>query len=202
MILPQHATQAIFSNPATARSIGMKKFHLLSLVSLIVLPTLTYAGSYAPLADFSLVNNNPQCRLTTMHQSFLNSWTPPAQFFMVPPYPNAVLASAMPSGNAQIHGQAYQTFPSAVLLSPDPPAKILEFYKKSVGATWFQAADMDMLYLYRLPHPVASGEALTQQLMSKPGSIPHIAIDTELNPCDRAIGRGAQTRITVVAPPR
>lgn len=180
----------------------MKKFHQLSLVSLIVLPTLAYAGSYAPLADFSAVSKNPQCRLTTMHESFLNNWTPPAQYFPVPPYPNAVLASAMPSGNAQIHGQGYQTFPSAVLLTPDPPAKILEFYKGSVGETWFEAEDMGMLYLYRLPTPVASGDALTRQLMSKPGSIPHIAIDTELSPCDQAIGRGAQTRITVVAPPR
>jgi hypothetical protein len=180
----------------------MKKFHLLSLASLIVLPTLAYGSSYAPIADFSAVSKNPQCRLTTMQESFLNNWTPPAQYFMVPPYPNAVLASAMPSGNAQIHGQTYQTLPSAVLLTTDPPEKILEFYKRSLGATWFQAEDMGMLYLYRLPRPMASGAALTQQLMNKPGSIPNIAIDTELGPCDQTIGRGARTRITVVAPPR
>ncbi len=30
----------------------------------------------------------------------------------------------------------------------------------------------------------------------------NIAIDTELSPCDREIGRGARTRITVVSPPR
>lgn len=180
----------------------MKKFHLLSLVFLIVLPTFASAGSYAPLADFSAVSNNPQCRLTTMQKSFLSNWTPPAQYFMVPPYPNAVLANAMPSGNAQIHGQSYQTIPSAVLFTPDPPEKILEFYKRSLGASWFQAEDLGMLYLYRLPRPVASGEVLTQQLMSRPGSIPHIAIDTELSPCDQAIGRGARTRITVVTPPR
>jgi len=191
-----------FLTPDAARSTGMKKFHLLSLVFLIVLPTLAYGGSYAPIADFSAVSKNPQCRLTTMHESFLNNWTPPAQYFMVPPYPNAVLASAMPSGNAQIHGQAYQTLPSAVLLSSDPPEKILEFYKSRLGPGWFQAEDLDMIYLYRLPRPVASGTALTQQLMSRPGSIPNIAIDTELSPCDQIIGRGARTRITVVSPPR
>ena len=70
----------------------MKKFHLLSLISLIVLPTLADAGSYAPLADFSAVSKNPQCRLTAMQESFLHNWTPPPQYFMVPPYPNAVLA--------------------------------------------------------------------------------------------------------------
>lgn len=180
----------------------MKKFHLLCLIFLIILPTFAYAGSYAPLADFSAVSKNPQCRLTSMHESFLSNWTPPAQYFVVPPYPNAVLASAMPSGNAQIHGQTYKTFPSAVLLTPDPPEKILEFYKRSVGAGWFHAEDIGMHYLYRLPQPASSGAALTQQLMSKPGSIPHIAIDTELSPCDQAIGGGARTRITVVAPPR
>lgn len=180
----------------------MKKFHLLSLVFLIILPTLAYGNSYAPIADFSAVSKNPQCRLTAMQESFLKNWTPPAQYFMVPPYPNAVLASAMPSGNAQIHGQAYQTLPSAVLLTPDPPEKILEFYKSRLGTGWFQAEDLGMIYLYRLPRPVASGSALTQQLMSKPGSIPNIAIDTELSPCDQTIGRGARTRITVVSPPR
>ncbi len=180
----------------------MKKSYWLSLLSLIVLPTLAYAGSYAPLADFSAVSKNPQCRLTTMLESFLRNWTPPAQYFMVPPYPNAVMASAMSSANAQIHGQSYQTIPSAVLLTPDPPEKILEFYKRTLGASWFQAEDIGMIYLYRLPRPVASGETLTRQLMSKPGSIPNISIDTELSPCDQAIGRGARTRITVVSPPR
>jgi hypothetical protein len=180
----------------------MKKSHLLSLVTLIVFPTLAHASSYAPLADFSAVSNNPQCRLTTMQESFLKNWTPPAQYFMIPPYPNAVLASAMPSGSAQIHGQSYQTLPSAVLLTPDPPEKILEFYKRSLGVGWFQAEDLDMIYFYRLPRPVASGDVLTQQLMGKPGSIPHIAIDRELGPCDQHMGRGARTRITVVSPPR
>jgi len=180
----------------------MKKFHLLSLVVLLVVPTLAYGGSYAPIADFSAVSENPQCRLTKMQESFLNNWTPPAQYFMVPPYPNAVLASAMPSGKAQIHGQAYQTLPSAVLLTPDSPEKVMEFYKRSLGTGWFQAEDLGILYLYRLPQPVASGSALTQQLMSKPGSIPNIAIDKGLGPCDQKIGRGAQTRITVVSPPR
>ena len=180
----------------------MKKWYWVSLISLTVLPTLAFAEAYAPLADFSTVSKNTQCRLTNMHQSFLNTWTPPAQYFMVPPYPNAVMASAMPSGNAQIHGQAYQTLPSVVLLTPDPPQKIMEYYKGSLGVGWFQAEDLGMIYLYRLPRPVASGEALTQQLMSKPGSIPHIAIDMDLSPCDEQIGRGARTRITVVSPPR
>jgi hypothetical protein len=180
----------------------MKKSYLLILVSLMMFPALAYADSYAPLADFSIVSKNPQCRLTTMQESFLNSWTPPAHFFTVPPYPNAVLASAMPSGNAQIHGHGYQTIPSAVLLTPDPPEKILEFYNRNLGESWFQAEDIGMIYLYRLPAPVASGEELTRQLMSKPGSIPTIAIDTNLNPCDQAIGGGARTRITVVSLPR
>ena len=191
-----------FLNQVAARSNGMKKFHLLNLVSLTLLPTLVYAGSYAPLADFSAVSKNSQCRLATMHQSFLNHWTPPAQYFMVPPYPNAVLASAMPIGNAQIHGQAYQTLPSAVLLTPDLPDRIMEFYKRSLGPGWFLAEDLNMIYFYRLPQPVATGSVLTKQLMSRPGSIPHIAIDMELGPCDQQIGRGARTRITVVAPPR
>ncbi len=180
----------------------MKKSHLLSLITLIIFPALTQAGSYAPLADFSAVSKNPQCRLTTMQESFLKNWTPPAQYFMIPPYPNAVLASAMPSGSAQIHGQAYQTLPSAVLLTPDPPEKILEFYKRSLGVGWFQAEDLGMIYFYRLPRPVTSGAVLTQQLMSKPGSIPHIAIDMELSPCDQHMGGGARSRITVVSPPR
>jgi hypothetical protein len=203
MILQQQADQARFSQPLTPlRSKGMKKPLLLSLVPLIVLPTLAYGSSYAPLADFSAVSKNPQCRLITIHESFLKTWTPPARFFAVPPYPNAVLASAVPSGSAQIHGQAYQTLPSAVLLTADPPEKIMEFYKRSLGAGWFQAEDLGILYFYRLPSPVASGSGLTRQLMSKPGSIPHIAIDTELGPCDQSIGRGARTRITVVSSPR
>jgi hypothetical protein len=179
----------------------MKTFHLMSLV-LLMMPTVVHGSSYAPLADFSAVSKNPQCRLTSMHESFLQHWTPPAQYFPIPPYPNAVMVSAMPSGKAQIHGQAYQTLPSAVLLTPDLPEKILEFYKRNLGAGWHQAEDLGMIYLYRLPRPVSSGSALTQQLMSKPGSIPHIAIDMSLNPCDQQIGRGARTRITVVAPPR
>jgi hypothetical protein len=180
----------------------MKKLYLLSLLWCMVGPALASGGSYAPLADFSSVSKNPQCRLTSMHQSFLNHWTPPSQYFIVPPYPNAVLASALPGGNAQIHGLTYQTLPSAVLLTPDLPERILDFYKRSLGPGWFQAEDLNMIYLYRLPQPVATGSALTQQLMSKPGSIPHIALDMELNPCDQQIGRGARTRITVVAPPR
>lgn len=108
----------------------------------------------------------------------------------------------MPSGNAQVHGQAYHTLPSAVLLTPDMPEKILEFYKRNLGAGWHQAEDVGLIYLYRLPQPVSSGAVLTEQLMSKPGSIPHIAIDMGLNPCDQKIGRGARTRITIVSPPR
>lgn len=176
--------------------------HLLSLILLMVLPALAYGSSYAPLADFSLVSENPQCRLTSMHESFLHHWTPPAHFFKIPPYPHAVLVSAMPSGNAQVHGQAYLTLPSAVLLTPDMPEKILEFYKRNLGAGWHQAEDVGLIYLYRLPQPVSSGAVLTEQLMSKPGSIPHIAIDMGLNPCDQKIGRGARTRITIVSPPR
>lgn len=179
----------------------MKK-SLMILALLMMLPTLATGSSYAPPADFSAVSRNPQCRLTSMHQSFLQHWTPPAQYFPIPPYPNAVLVSAIPSGKAQVHGQAYQTLPSAVLLTPDLPDRILEFYKQHLGPEWYQAEDLGMIYLYRLPRPVSSGATLTQQLMSMPGSIPHIAIDMGLNPCDQQIGRGARTRITVVAPPR
>jgi hypothetical protein len=180
----------------------MKKSFLLSLVPLIVLPTFAFGSSYAPLADFSAVSKDPQCRLTAIHQSFLQHWTPPPHFFMIPPYPIAVLASAMPSGSAQLHGQTYQTLPSAVLLTPDPPERIMEFYKVRLGDSWFPAEDSGTLYLYHLPQPVASGAALTSQLINKPGSIPHIAIETGLSPCDQILGRGARSRITVVSPPR
>ena len=181
----------------------MKISQLSGLLVLMMLPGLAYAGSYAPLADFSKVSNKPQCQLTTsMHQSFLKKWTPPAKYFKIPVYSNAVLVSAIPSGTAKVQGKNYRTFPSAILLSPDSPAKIISFYKQILGVGWFQANDADTMYIYRMPRPVNSGQALTQQLMSKPGYIPYIALDTGLGPCDQLLGNGARTRITVVAAPR
>jgi len=180
----------------------MKKYGLYHLLWLLLLPSLSYASSYAPLADFSVVRQNAQCQLTTMHESFLKNWTPPANFFMVPAYPHAKLASAIPSGTANIQGKNYQTFPSAVLLSPDSPEKIIAFYINTLGRGWYQIEDHGLIYIYRMPRPVDSGEALTQHLMSRPGYTPHVAIDTDLKPCDQALVAGAKTRITVVAAPR
>ena len=99
----------------------MKISQLPGLLVLMMLPGLVYAGSYAPLADFSRVCHKPQCQLTTtMHPSFLKKWTPPAEYFKIPIYPKAILVSAMRSGPAKLHGKVYQTFPSAILPSPDP----------------------------------------------------------------------------------
>ena len=181
----------------------MKRSLLLSLLLLILLPGLNHAGSYAPLADFSRASNNPQCRLSSsMHESFLKKWTPPAKYFKIPVYPNAVLVSALKSGTANVQGKNYRTFPSAILLSPDPPNKIISFYRQILGVGWFQIRDAGMTYIYRAPRPVSSGPALTQQLMSRPGYIPYIALDSDLMPCDQLLGNGAKTRITVVAAPR
>jgi hypothetical protein len=180
----------------------MKKYCLFHLLWVLVLPSLAHASSYAPLADFSVVRQNAQCQLTTMQESFLKNWTPPANFFMVPAYPHAKLASAIPSGTANIQGKKYQTFPSAVLLSPDSPETIIAFYQKALGRGWHQTDDHGLTYIYRMPRPINSGEALTQQLMSRPGYTPHIAIDTNLRPCDQQLVPGAKTRITVVAAPR
>ncbi len=180
----------------------MKKFCLYHLIWLLLLPNLAHASSYAPLADFSAVRQNAQCQLTTLHESFLKDWTPPADYFLVPAYPQAKLASAIPSGTANIKGKNYQTFPSAILLSSDPPQAIIAFYKKTLGRGWHQTDDHGLTYIYRMPRPVSSGETLTQQLMSRPGYTPHIAIDTDLKPCDQYLVPGAQTRITVVAASR
>ena len=62
----------------------MKKYCLYHLLWVLVLPSLAHASSYAPPADFSTVRQNAQCQLTTMHESFLKNWTPPANFFLVP----------------------------------------------------------------------------------------------------------------------
>jgi hypothetical protein len=140
--------------------------------------------------------------MTLLQESFLKNWTPPADYFMVPAYPHAKLASAFPSGTANIKGKNYQTFPSAVLLSTDPPQAIINFYKKALGRGWHQTQDHGITYLYRMPRPVSSGEALTQQLMSRPGYTPSIAIDTDLKPCDQLLVPGAKTRITIIAAPR
>lgn len=180
----------------------MKKLCLYQLVWVLLLTNLAYASSYAPLADFSAVRQNAQCQLTTLHESLLKNWTPPADYFKVPAYPHAKLASAIPSGTATIQGKDYQTFPSAVLLSTDSPKTIVAFYTNTLGRGWYQLEDQGLLYIYRMPRPVDSGEALTQHLMSRPGYTPHIAIDTDLKPCDQRLVPGAQTRITVVAAPR
>jgi len=180
----------------------MKKFCVGHLVWLLLFPNLSYASSYAPLADFGAIRQNAQCQLTTMHESLLKNWTPPANFFMVPAYPNAKLASAIPSGTANIQGKNYQTFPSAVLFSPDSPEKIIAFYINTLGRVWHQIEDHGIIYIYRMPRPVDSGEALTQHLLSRPGYTPHVAIDTDLKPCDQALVPGAKTRITVVVAPR
>ena len=180
----------------------MKKLCLYHVLWLLLLPNLTLASSYAPLADFSAIRQNSQCQLTTLHESFLKNWTPPTDYFMVPAYPHAKLASAFPSGTANIKGKNYQTFPSAVLLSPDSPETIITFYKNTLGRGWHQTDDHGLTYIYRMPKPVDSGEALTQQLMNRPGYTPHIAIDTELKLCDRQLVPGAKTRITIVAAPR
>lgn len=179
----------------------MKKYYLF-LIWLLLLPNLAQASSYAPLPDFSAVRQNAQCQLTTLHESFLKNWTPPANFFMVPAYPHAKLVSAFPSATANIKGKNYQTFPSAVLLSPDSPETIIAFYIKTLGRGWYQIEDHGIIYVYRMPRPVDSGEALTQHLMSRPGYTPHVAIDTDLKPCDQTLVAGAKTRITVVAAPR
>ncbi|MGE0473841.1 MAG: hypothetical protein AB7P17_09430, partial [Nitrospirales bacterium] len=100
------------------------------------------------------------------------------------------------------HGQSYQTLPSAVLLSSDPPNKIGEFYKGRLGETWRLIEHRDILYLYRAPQPFASGEALFEQVMNKPGSLPHIAVEGQVSPCDQQLVPGARTRITIVSPPR
>jgi hypothetical protein len=198
MILPEFESAL----QQSSRSLFMKKFCFYHLVWLLLLPNLAYASSYAPLADFLAVRQNAQCQLTTLHESFLKNWTPPADYFMVPAYPQAKLASAIPSGTANIKGKNYQTFPSAILLSSDPPHAIIAFYKKTLGRGWHQTDDHGLTYIYRMPRPVSSGETLTQQLMSRPGYTPHIAIDTDLKPCDQYLVPGAKTRITVVAAPR
>jgi len=180
----------------------MKKCSLYSLIWFFLLPNLAQASSYAPLADFSAVRQNAQCQMTLLSESFLKNWTPPANFFMVPAYPHARLVSAIPSGTANIKGKHYQTFPSAVMLSPDPPERIIEFYRTTLGLGWHQTEDRGLTYIYRMPQPINSGEALTRELMSRPGYTPHIAIDTDLRPCDQQLVPGAQTRITVVAAPR
>ncbi len=180
----------------------MKKSCLFHLVWLLLLPSLAYASSYAPLANFSAVHQHAQCQLTTLQESFLKNWTPPANFFMVPAYPHARLASAIPSGTANIKGKNYQTFPSAILLSSDPPQAIIAFYKKTLGRGWHQTNDHGLTYIYRMPRPINSGEALTKHLMSRPGYTPHIAIDTDLRACDQYLVAGAKTRMTVVAAPR
>ncbi len=180
----------------------MKKFCLYHFAWFLLLPNLAYAGSYAPLADFSAVRQIAQCQLTTLQESFLKTWTPPADYFMVPAYPQAKLASAIPSGTANIKGKNYQTFPSAILLSSDPPQAIIAFYIKTLGKGWHRTDELGLTYIYRMPRPVNSGESLTQQLMSRPGYTPHIAIDTDLKPCDQHLVPGAKTRITVVAAPR
>ena len=180
----------------------MKKLCFLYLLGLLFFPTLAQADPYAPLADFSTVRQNPKCQLTTLHESFLKNWTPSANFFMVPAYPHAKLASAIPSGTAHIKGKNYKTFPSAVLLSPDSPKSIIAFYKNTLGRGWHQTIDHGLTYIYRMPRPIDSGEALTQHLMSRPGYTPHIAIETDLKPCDQQLVPGAKTRITVVAAPR
>ncbi len=182
----------------------MKKllyFHLAGFL-LLLIPNLVQASSYAPLADFSAVRQNPRCQLTTLHESFLKNWTPPAHYFGVPAYPHANLASAIPSGTANIKGKNYQTFPSAILLSPDAPETIIAFYKNRLGRGWYQIEDHGLVYIYRMPRPIDSGEALTRHLMSRPGYTPHVAIDTNLKPCDQLLVPGATTRITVVAAPR
>jgi hypothetical protein len=180
----------------------MKKFCLYHLVWLLLLPNLAHASSYAPLANFSAVRQHAQCQLITLQESFLKNWTPAADYFMVPAYPKAKLTSAIPSGTANIKGKNYQTFPSAILLSSDPPQAIIAFYKKTLGRGWHQIDDHGVTYIYRMPRPVNSGETLTQQLMNRPGYTPHIAIDTDLKPCDQYLEPGAKTRITVVVAPR
>ena len=180
----------------------MRKLWLHHLLWLVVFPGLAQASSYAPPADFSAIHQHAQCQLTTMQESFLKSWTPPANFFMVPAYPRARLASAIPSSTANIKGKNYRTFPSAVLLSSDPPQAIIAFYKKTLGRGWHQTNDRGLTYIYRMPQPISSGEALTKHLMSRPGYTPHIAIDTDLRACDQYLVAGAKTRITVVAAPR
>ncbi len=180
----------------------MKKLKLHHLLWVLLLPSLAHASSYAPLADFSAVRQNAQCQLTTLHETFLKNWTPPSGYFMVPAYPKSKLASAIPSGTATIKGKNYQTFPSAVLLSPDSPETIIAFYKNTLGRGWHQTEDHGLTYLYRMPRPINSGETLTQQLMSRPGYTPHIAIDTDLKPCDQHLVPGAKTRMTIVAAPQ
>ncbi len=180
----------------------MKQSYVLLVVWLLLLPNLTYGNSYAPLANFSAVGQQAECQLTTLHESLLKNWTPPADFFLVPAYPQAKLASAFPSGTANIKGKDYKTFPSAMLLSTDPPETIIAFYTNTLGRGWHQTEDQGITYIYRMPRPISSGEALTQQLMSRPGYTPHIAIDTDLKPCDQHLVAGAKTRITVVAAPR
>lgn len=180
----------------------MKRWISLNFFGWLFLPAIALAASYAPVADFSRVKTNPQCRLTIMNESFLKNWTPAANFFMAPPYPGATLISAIPSGKAQSHGQSYQTLPSAVLLSPDSPDKIVQFYQERLGTGWHKAEALGITYLYRTPQPLPSGEALTQLLMSKPGSIAHVDVDEQVAACDQLLVPGAQTRITVVSPPR
>ncbi len=180
----------------------MKKSYVFQAVWFLLLPSLIYASSYAPLANFSAVRQHTECQLTTLHESLLKNWTPSADFFLVPAYPQAKLASAFLSGTAHIKGKDYKTFPSAMLLSTDSPTAIIEFYKKTLGLGWHQTEHQGLTYIYRMPRPVSSGEALTQQLMSRPGYTPHIAIDTDLKPCDQHLVAGAKTRITVVSAPR
>ncbi len=163
---------------------------------------LTFGNTYAPVADFTPVHQNPHCRFTALHETFLKDWTPPKDYFKIPPYPNAILLSAMPSKTAHIQGKEYRTFPSAVLLSPDSPQQIIAYYKKILGPAWFQTQDLGIMYLYRMPRPFNSGKELTQQIMNRPGHTPHIALDSRLSPCDLHIARDAKTRITVVSAPR
>ncbi len=180
----------------------MKKIYCPVLMCLLLSTGPAQANSYAPLADFPAVRNNALCQMTTIQESFLKSWTPSQNYFKIPAYPNAKLVSAFPSGTAKIGGKSYQTFPSAVLLSQDSPESIVRYYSEALGRGWHHIEDHGLMYIYRMPKPVESGEALTKLLMSRPGYTPHIAIDTELEPCDQYLVPQAITRITVVAAPQ
>ncbi len=169
---------------------------------IVMIPALSLAESYAPLADFSQVRADAQCQLATTHEAFLKAWTPRRHDLLVPAYPNSLLTSAMSRGKAQAHGQFYQTLPSATLLTRDTPDQVVEFYQQQLGDGWHRAKALDIIYFYQMPEPAVSGLALMQQLMATPGAFPHIAIDAHITPCDQRLVPEATTRITVVSLPQ
>jgi len=75
------------------------------------------------------VGNDPYLRIEIT--SVVNATVPSRAQVEAPPYPNALIIRSKPARSMSSgSGRTYETLPVVILVTPDPPAQVIEYYER------------------------------------------------------------------------